>query len=68
MRRIVLAGGIAQALGLARGFGSSDSSCVILGDSVFADDLTPAQVLIPRERPTEHVLPGSCCQRQVLMR
>jgi glucose-1-phosphate thymidylyltransferase len=36
------AGGIAQALGLARGFCSGDSSCVILGDNVFADDLTPA--------------------------
>jgi glucose-1-phosphate thymidylyltransferase len=36
------AGGIAQALGLARGFCCGDSSCVILGDNVFEDDLTPA--------------------------
>jgi glucose-1-phosphate thymidylyltransferase len=36
------AGGIAQALGLARGFCSGDSSCVILGDNVFAGDLAPA--------------------------
>jgi len=36
------AGGIAQALGLARGFCRGDSCCVILGDNVFADDLTPA--------------------------
>jgi glucose-1-phosphate thymidylyltransferase len=36
------AGGIAQALGLARGFCSGGSSCVILGDNVFQGDLTPA--------------------------
>jgi glucose-1-phosphate thymidylyltransferase len=36
------AGGIAQALGLARGFCCGDSCCVILGDNVFEDDLTPA--------------------------
>jgi len=36
------AGGIAQALGLARGFCYGDSCCVILGDNVFEDDLTPA--------------------------
>jgi glucose-1-phosphate thymidylyltransferase len=36
------AGGIAQALGLARGFCDRDSCCVILGDNVFEDDLTPA--------------------------
>ncbi len=36
------AGGIAQALGLARGFCCGDGSCVILGDNVFEDDLTPA--------------------------
>jgi glucose-1-phosphate thymidylyltransferase len=36
------AGGIAQALGLARGFCSGDSCCVILGDNVFEEDLTPA--------------------------
>jgi glucose-1-phosphate thymidylyltransferase len=36
------AGGIAQALGLARGFCSGNSCCVILGDNVFEDDLTLA--------------------------
>jgi glucose-1-phosphate thymidylyltransferase len=36
------AGGIAQALGLARGFCSGDACCVILGDNVFEGDLTPA--------------------------
>ena len=34
------AGGIAQALGLARGFCCGDSCCVILGDNIFQDDLT----------------------------
>lgn len=32
-------GGIAQALGLARGFVGHDRVCVILGDNVFEDDL-----------------------------
>jgi len=36
------AGGIAQALGLARDFCCGDSCCVILGDNVFEDNLTPA--------------------------
>lgn len=36
------AGGIAQALSLARGFCCGESCCVILGDNVFEDDLTPA--------------------------
>ncbi len=35
------AGGIAQALGLAENFVGGDKMCVILGDNVFADDLTP---------------------------
>jgi glucose-1-phosphate thymidylyltransferase len=35
------AGGIAEALGLARHFVGDDSMCVILGDNVFSDDLTP---------------------------
>ncbi len=35
------AGGIAQALGLAENFVGTDKMCVILGDNVFADDLTP---------------------------
>ena len=35
------AGGIAQALGLARTFVGSDPMVVILGDNVFADDITP---------------------------
>lgn len=34
-------GGIAQALGLAKEFVDGDSCCVILGDNVFFDDLTP---------------------------
>lgn len=35
------AGGIAQALGLAENFVGLDKMCVILGDNVFQDDLTP---------------------------
>ncbi len=35
------AGGIAQALGLAENFVGGDKMCVILGDNVFSDDLTP---------------------------
>ena len=34
------AGGIAQALGLARGFCYGERMCVLLGDNIFADDLT----------------------------
>jgi glucose-1-phosphate thymidylyltransferase len=35
------AGGIAQALGLARGFVGGDRMMVILGDNIFTDDLAP---------------------------
>ncbi|MNO96711.1 Glucose-1-phosphate thymidylyltransferase [compost metagenome] len=35
------AGGIAQALGLAEKFVGNDQMVVILGDNVFADDITP---------------------------
>ncbi|SDS29264.1 Glucose-1-phosphate thymidylyltransferase [Paenibacillaceae bacterium GAS479] len=35
------AGGIAQALGLARGFIGNESMAVILGDNVFQDDMKP---------------------------
>ena len=35
------AGGIAEALGLARNFVGEDSCVVILGDNIFEDDLTP---------------------------
>lgn len=35
------AGGIAQALGLAEQFVGDDQMVVILGDNVFADDITP---------------------------
>ena len=35
------AGGIAEALGLARQFARGDSMCVILGDNVFEDELAP---------------------------
>ncbi len=35
------AGGIAQALGLARSFARGDSMCVILGDNIFSDHLGP---------------------------
>lgn len=35
------AGGIAQALGLAEHFVGADQMVVILGDNVFADDITP---------------------------
>ena len=36
------AGGIAQALGLARNFVGADRMCVILGDNIFEDSLTDA--------------------------
>src|SRR5207249_2739647 len=36
------AGGIAQALGLAKQFSRDDSMCVILGDNVFQDSIAPA--------------------------
>ena len=36
------AGGIAQALGLARNFVGSDRMCVILGDNIFEDAITEA--------------------------
>lgn len=35
------AGGIAQALGLAKGFVGDDQLTVILGDNIFEDDITP---------------------------
>ena len=35
------AGGIAQALALAKGFAMRDRICVLLGDNVFADPLVP---------------------------
>ncbi|MCA1828154.1 MAG: sugar phosphate nucleotidyltransferase [Myxococcales bacterium] len=35
------AGGIAQALGLARNFAGSDLVCVILGDNIFEDSIAP---------------------------
>ncbi len=35
------AGGIAQALGLARDFACEGPVCVILGDNIFEDDLAP---------------------------
>ena len=35
------AGGIAQALGLARNFAGDDLICVILGDNVFEDSIAP---------------------------
>ncbi|MFB5267906.1 sugar phosphate nucleotidyltransferase [Paenibacillus enshidis] len=35
------AGGIAQALGLAQGFIRDEPMAVILGDNIFADDITP---------------------------
>jgi glucose-1-phosphate thymidylyltransferase len=35
------AGGIAEALGLARGFAHGEPVCVILGDNVFQDELRP---------------------------
>lgn len=35
------AGGIAEALGLARGFVGADKVCIVLGDNLFEDDLLP---------------------------
>ena len=43
------AGGIAQALGLARGFCGGNSCCVILGDNVFQEDLTPSVQAFQRQ-------------------
>ena len=50
------AGGIAQALGLARGFCCGDSCCVILGDNVFEDDLTPVIEAFGRQRSGARLL------------
>jgi glucose-1-phosphate thymidylyltransferase len=50
------AGGIAQALGLARGFCSGDSCCVILGDNVFEDDLAPAVQAFVKQGPGARLL------------
>jgi glucose-1-phosphate thymidylyltransferase len=50
------AGGIAQALGLARSFCSGDSCCVILGDNVFEDDLAPAVQAFVKQGPGARLL------------
>jgi len=50
------AGGIAEALGLARGFCSGDSCCVILGDNIFQDDLTPSVEAFQRQGRGARVL------------
>ncbi len=45
------AGGIAQALGLARNFAGSDLLCVILGDNIFQDSIAPyAKAFARQER------------------
>jgi glucose-1-phosphate thymidylyltransferase len=47
------AGGIAQALGLAEQFVGEDTMCVILGDNVFSDPLTPFVEQFDKEHKTD---------------
>jgi glucose-1-phosphate thymidylyltransferase len=44
------AGGIAQALGLAENFAGADRLCVILGDNVFEDDISPFAARFEKQR------------------
>ena len=44
------AGGIAQALGLARRFAGGEKICVILGDNVFQDSIAPAVKEFERQK------------------
>ena len=54
------AGGIAQALGLGENFAGGDAVCVILGDNIFKDELTPQVEAFSRQGPGR---PGSCSSR-----
>lgn len=50
------AGGIAQALGLAENFVGDDSMCVILGDNIFTEDLTPARQKFERTKSSAMIM------------
>ncbi|WP_068783740.1 sugar phosphate nucleotidyltransferase [Paenibacillus phocaensis] len=50
------AGGIAQALGLAEQFVGDDQMVVILGDNVFADDITPFVVRFKHQQTGAKIL------------
>ncbi|MFD1179392.1 sugar phosphate nucleotidyltransferase [Paenibacillus puldeungensis] len=50
------AGGIAQALGLAEQFVGDDQMVVILGDNVFADDITPYVANFKRQQSGAKIL------------
>ena len=47
------AGGIAEALGLARNFARGDTVCVILGDNIFEDELGPFVAAFEQQRGRE---------------
>jgi len=50
------AGGIAEALGLAKNFAGKDSCAVILGDNIFEDDLTPYVETFKRQQNGAKIL------------
>jgi len=50
------AGGIAEALGLARNFAGNDRCAVILGDNIFEDDLTPYVEAFKRQQNGAKIL------------
>ena len=50
------AGGIAQALGLAENFAAGVPVCVILGDNVFADSISPFASAFDRQRKGARVV------------
>jgi len=50
------AGGIAEALGLARNFVGKDRCAVILGDNIFEDDLTPYVEAFKRQQNGAKIL------------
>jgi glucose-1-phosphate thymidylyltransferase len=50
------AGGIAEALGLARNFAHGEPVCVILGDNVFEDSLRPARERFERQERGARIL------------
>ncbi|MEA3421371.1 MAG: sugar phosphate nucleotidyltransferase, partial [Acidobacteriota bacterium] len=50
------AGGIAEALGLARNFVGNDSCAVILGDNIFEDDLSPYVESFKRQQSGAKIL------------
>jgi len=49
-------GGIAQALGLAQGFCAGQRCCVVLGDNIVEEDLTPAVQAFERQEKGAHLL------------